>query len=107
MDQLKVTVEIRAETLLVRDFIETNLHVLKADLQESGLEIDKIDVLVDPDLSSQQEQVRTAAHKQMHRMNGHFKEVETLTDADPDRSEADDFFRQRGKPDRLFCLRRL
>ena len=83
MDQLKVTVEIRAETLLARDFLETKLHVLKADLQESGLEIDKIDVLVDPDLSNQQEQGPTSGHKQTHRLNGHLKEVETLTDADP------------------------
>ncbi len=83
MDQLKVTVEIRAETLLARDFLETNLHVLKADLQESGLEIDKIDVLVDPDLNNQQEQ-RTSAQKQMQRMNGSLKEENTLTDTDPE-----------------------
>jgi flagellar hook-length control protein FliK len=83
MDQLKVTVEIRAETLLARDFLETNLHVLKADLQQSGLEIDKIDVLVDPDQNSQQEQGRTSAHKQTQRMNGQLKEENTLADADP------------------------
>ncbi len=83
MDQLKVTVEIRAETLLARDFLETNLHMLKADLQESGLEIDKIDVLVDPDQNRQQEQGRTSAHKQMQRMNGQLKEENTLADADP------------------------
>lgn len=82
MDQLKVSVEIRAETLLARDFLETNLHLLKADLQESGLEIDKIDVLVDPDLNNQQEQGRTSAQKQMQRMNGSLKEENTLTDTE-------------------------
>lgn len=80
MDQLKVTVEIRAETLLARDFLETNLHVLKADLQQGGLQVDKIDVLVDPNLNNQQEQGHTSAQKQMHRMNGHSEEMVTLTD---------------------------
>jgi hypothetical protein len=84
MDQLKVTVEIRAETLMARDFLETNLHVLKADLQESGLEIDKIDVLVDPDLNNPREQGRTSAQKQIPRLNGHLKEENALTDLDPE-----------------------
>jgi len=85
MDQLKVTVEIRAETLLARDFIETNLQVLKADLQESGLEINKIDVLVDPDLNNQQDQGRASAQKQTNRMNEHSKEMEILEDQEPTR----------------------
>ena len=87
MDQLKVTVEIRAETLMARDFLETNLHVLKADLQESGLEIDKIDVLVDPDQNRQQEQGRTSAQKQMQRMNGQLKEENTQADKDPEEAK--------------------
>jgi len=78
-DQLKVTVEIRAETLMARDFLETHLNVLKTELQESGLEVDKIDVLVDPDLNNKQEQGRTAAHKQMHRGNGHSNGMKTQT----------------------------
>ncbi len=83
MDQLKVTVEIRAETLLVRDFLETNLQVLKTDLQASGLEIDKIDVLVDPDLNNQQEQGRTLAQKQKNYLNEHSNDVQTSKDEEP------------------------
>ena len=79
-NQLKVTVEIRAETLISRDFLEMNLHVLKAELQESGLEVEKIDVLVDTNLNNQQEQGRTSAHKQAHRVNGNSKGMDAPED---------------------------
>jgi len=82
-NQLKVTVEIRAETLMSRDFLEMNLHVLKAELQESGLEIEKIDVLVDTDLNNQQGQDKASAHKQAQRANGHSKEMDVNVDEDP------------------------
>jgi len=102
MDQLKVTVEIRAETLLARDFLETNLHVLKTDLQASGLEIDKIDVLVDPDLNNQQDQGRASAHKQTNRMNEHSKETGTLEDKEPVRSE--DVILSGGEENQIDCF---
>jgi hypothetical protein len=75
-DQSKVTVEIKTETLPAKDFLERNLHLLKAGLRESGLEIDKIDVLVNPDMGNQQEQRRAFAHEQMPRMNGRLQDVQ-------------------------------
>jgi len=88
MNQLKVTVEIRAENLISRDFLEMNLHVLKAELQESGLEIEKIDVLVDTDLNNRQEQGKASAHKQEQRANGHSKEMDVNADEDPSESQS-------------------
>jgi flagellar hook-length control protein FliK len=47
----QVTVKILAEYGFVKDMIENNAHQLKADLQQHGLEIDKLEVSVsrDPD----------------------------------------------------------
>ena len=78
MDQLKITVEIRTETHLARDFLESNLHMLRVELKESGLEIGKISVLVDPDLNSGQDQGRSPAHAQTHPAIGFSKEMEAL-----------------------------
>ena len=102
INQMKVTVEIRAETLVYRDFLEMNLHLLKAELQESGLEIEKIDVLVDTDLNNQQEQGRASAHKQTHRVNGHSKEMDVPTNEEP--SEPQTMTLSGGEENRVDCF---
>ena len=43
----QVTVKIMAEHLHIKEIIETNLHHLKAELQNHNLEIQKFDVLLD------------------------------------------------------------
>ncbi len=45
----QVTVKILAEHGFVKDMIENNLHQLKADLQQQGLEVDKVEVSVSQD----------------------------------------------------------
>ena len=45
----QVTVRILAEHGFVKDMIENNLHQLKADLQQQGLEVDKVEVSVSQD----------------------------------------------------------
>ncbi len=45
----QVTVRILAEHGFVKDMIENNIHQLKADLQQQGLEVDKLDVSVSRD----------------------------------------------------------
>ncbi len=62
-EQTRVSVEIRVESPLAREFIEMNLLVLKTDLQNSGLEIDKIDVIVDQDMDNPREEHRDPARK--------------------------------------------
>jgi len=62
-EQTRVSVEIRVESHLAREFIEMNLLVLKTDLQNSGLEIDKIDVIVDQDMDNPREEHRDPARK--------------------------------------------
>ena len=45
----QVTVRILAEHGFVKDMIENNIHQLKADLQQQGLAVDKLDVSVSRD----------------------------------------------------------
>lgn len=45
----QVTVKILAEYGFVKDMLENNLHQLKADLQQQGLEVDKVEVSVSQD----------------------------------------------------------
>ena len=45
----QVTVKILTEFGFVKDLIENNIHQLKADLQQQGLEVDKLDVSVSRD----------------------------------------------------------
>ena len=44
-----VTVRVLAEFPIVKEMIENNLHQLKADLQQQGLEVDKLEVSVSND----------------------------------------------------------
>jgi flagellar hook-length control protein FliK len=44
-----VTVKILAQHGFVKDMIESNVHQLKADLQQQGLEVDKLEVSVSRD----------------------------------------------------------
>jgi hypothetical protein len=68
-DHSRVAVEIRVENRLTREFIEMNLQTLKTDLQDAGLEIDKINVIVDPDMDNPREQHRESARKQSQRFS--------------------------------------
>jgi len=45
----QVTVRIMAEHGFVKDMIESNVHQLKADLQQQGIEVDKLEVSVSRD----------------------------------------------------------
>ena len=45
----QVTVKILTEFGYVKDMIENNIQQLKADLQQQGLEVDKVDVSVSRD----------------------------------------------------------
>jgi hypothetical protein len=78
-DQARVSVEIRVETpmAMAREFIEMNLQTLKTDLQESGLEIDRIDVVVDRDADDSREPHREPARKQNRRPDTPYEMVET------------------------------
>jgi flagellar hook-length control protein FliK len=48
-DHHQVTVRILAEHGFVKDMIESNVHQLKVDLQQQGLEVDKLEVSVSRD----------------------------------------------------------
>jgi len=48
-DNHQVTVKILAEHGAVKDLIESNIHQLKADLQQQGLAVDKLEVTVSRD----------------------------------------------------------
>jgi flagellar hook-length control protein FliK len=48
-DNQLVTVKILTEFGFVKDMIENNIHQLKADLQQQGLDVDKVDVSVSRD----------------------------------------------------------
>ena len=48
-DNQLVTVRILAEHGFVKDMIESNVHQLKADLQQQGLEVEKVEVTVSRD----------------------------------------------------------
>ena len=84
-DQARVSVEIRVESPMAREFIEMNLQTLKTDLQESGLEIDRIDVVVDRDADDSREPHREPARKQNRRPDTPHEMVET---APPDHEAA-------------------
>ena len=52
----QVTVKILTEFGFVKDMIENNIQQLKADLQQQGLEVDKLDVSVSRDANGKNEQ---------------------------------------------------
>lgn len=52
----QVTVKILTEFGFVKDMIENNMHQLKADLQQQGLEVDKLDVSVSRDANGKNQQ---------------------------------------------------
>jgi len=60
----QVTVRILAELLPVKEMIENNLHQLKADLQQQGLDVDKLEVSV-----SDYSEGHDRTHKNAHHMN--------------------------------------
>ena len=78
-DQSRVSVEIRVENPLIREFIEMNLQALKTDLHNSGLEIDKINVIVDPDMDNHRDQYREPGRKQNRRFGAPADMAESAT----------------------------
>ena len=64
----QVTVKILTEFGFVKDMIENNIQQLKADLQQQGLEVDKVDVSVSRDSQGNKHQQENAEHaKNPHR----------------------------------------
>jgi len=58
----QVTVKILTEFGFVKDMIENSIQQLKADLQQQGLEVDKIDVSVSRDSQGNKHQQGNAEH---------------------------------------------
>jgi flagellar hook-length control protein FliK len=58
----QVTVKILTEFGFVKDMIENNIQQLKADLQQQGLDVDKLDVSVSRDSNNNKHQQENAAH---------------------------------------------
>ena len=58
----QVTVRILTEFGFVKDMIENNIQQLKADLQQQGLDVDKLDVSVSRDSNGNKHQQENAAH---------------------------------------------
>ena len=61
----QVTVKILTEFGFVKDMIENNIQQLKADLQQQGLEVDKLDVSVSRDANGNKEQESTEHAKNL------------------------------------------
>jgi hypothetical protein len=78
-DQSRVSVEIRVENPLTREFVEMNLQTLKTDLQASGLDVDKIDVVVDPHMDDHREQYREPDRKQNRHLGASADMAESAT----------------------------
>jgi hypothetical protein len=58
----QVTVKILTEFGFVKDMLENNIQQLKADLQQQGLEVDKVDVSVSRDSNGKNHQQEDMAH---------------------------------------------
>jgi len=58
----QVTVKILTEFGFVKDMIENNIHQLKADLQQQGFDVDKIDVSVSRDSNGNKHQQENTEH---------------------------------------------
>jgi flagellar hook-length control protein FliK len=52
-DNNQLVVRVVTDQVVVKDIIETQLHQLKAELQNQGLTIEKFDVMVNPDADNQ------------------------------------------------------
>jgi hypothetical protein len=63
----QVTVRILTELPMVRDMIESNIHQLKSDLQQQGLQVERVEVAVSDDPRQHQgRQARTGAGRKGH-----------------------------------------
>jgi hypothetical protein len=98
----QVTVKILAEHGFVKDMIENNLHQLKADLQQQGLEVDKVEVSVSHDsedggkskqkLEQSNFKQRTAGHpKEHHTADAHEEETRQIPRSADSRAIVDYF----------------
>jgi hypothetical protein len=66
----QVTVKILTEFGFVKDMVENNIHQLKADLQQQGLNVDKLEVAVSSDADESknpQEKAGQAKDRQRHK----------------------------------------
>ena len=61
----QVTVKILTEFGFVKEMIENNIQQLKADLQQQGLEVDKLDVSVSRDANGNKQQESTEHAKNL------------------------------------------
>ena len=98
----QVAVRILVEHAIVKDMIENNLHQLKADLQQHGLEVDKLEVTVSCDPvgsgSSKEKfaQWRAGPGNVDHQKNDSWKDKQQIDTRQPprkaDNSAAVDYF---------------
>ena len=58
----QVTVKILTESGFVKDMVENNIHQLKADLQQQGLNVDKLEVTVSNDSDESKHPQEKADH---------------------------------------------
>ena len=66
-DNQQVTVRILTELPMVRDMIESNIHQLKSDLQQQGLQVERVEVAVADDPRQHPgRQARTGAGRKGH-----------------------------------------
>lgn len=78
-----VTLKVLTEMPMVKEMIESSLHQLKADLQQQGLEIDKLDVTVTRDgnqfegSDGKMADNRTSSNREKSSMQGDLAEEET------------------------------
>jgi len=91
VEQQQVAIRILAEHAFVKDMIENNLHQLKADLQQHGLEVDNLEVTVscDPeDLGISKEkfaQWRAGPGNGDHQKNDDWKDKQQIDNRHPAR----------------------
>jgi flagellar hook-length control protein FliK len=83
----QVTIKILTEFGFVKDMVENNIQQLKTDLQQQGLNVDKLEVAVSDD---------TDGHKNRQQKAGQAKNTEhNATHLDPDNGE-EETLRQTG-----------
>jgi flagellar hook-length control protein FliK len=86
----QVTIKILTEFGFVKDLVENNIQQLKTDLQQQGLNVDKLEVAVSDD---------TEGHKNRQRKTGQAKNTQqSATRIDPDNGEEENV-RQTGNID--------
>ena len=93
----QVTVKILTEFGFVKDMLENNIQQLKADLQQQGLEVDKVDVSVSRDFNSKNHQQENMEQAKNQSAEKHARN-EDENDSEEQRDTAD---HPKGKADGL------